>query len=76
MERKELFSAARDEHGDLALYFPESGWAIAPEKKFWQEMINRIERSLKGENADLFGPEDRLPVEEAGKIIRKCLENW
>ena len=73
-KRKELFSAARDEQGDLEIYFPDSDMVIRPRKKFWKEALRMIERSLKGEGKDLF--KKLMSVEEAVEIIKKCLEDW
>lgn len=73
-ERRELFSAARDEGGALEIHFPDSDIVIKPKKKFWKEALRTIERSLKGEDKDLF--EKLMSVEEVVEIIKKCLENW
>lgn len=76
MEEKELFSAVRDEYGDLAIHFPGSAIAITLEKEFWKDIIARIEESLKNENAEYFSREDILPLGDVIKTIKRCFKDW
>ncbi|GAI82462.1 unnamed protein product [marine sediment metagenome] len=62
MERKELFSAARNEKGKLEIYFPDSDEATSLNKKFWKMIKKEVERCLE--------------AHEIIDIIEDCLKNW
>ena len=41
-KRKELFSAARNEQGDLVIYFPHSNIVISPSEEFWEPLFTNL----------------------------------
>ena len=76
-KRKELFLAARNEQGDLVLYFPHSNIAISPSEEFWEGVIDEIEPYIENDDDDEITPqEERKIFKEVKDIIQDCLENW
>jgi len=73
MQRIELFSAVREEHGDLAIYFPDSDLPVRPERKFWERVFKMIQDGLKSEELESG---DRLSLKESLKVVKSYLENW
>lgn len=74
MERKELFSAVRDESGRLVLYFPKSNIDTSPGREFWRVVIREIEICL--ETSDEPTEEGDKYFREVRDIIQECLEDW
>lgn len=73
MQRIELFSAVREEHGDLVIYFPNSDLPVVPkERKFWERVFKMIQDGLKNEELE---SQDRLPLKESLKLVKSCLED-
>ena len=60
MERKELFSAVRNEKGKLEIYFPDLDQATSLNKRFWK----RIKKEM----------EIYLEAHEIIDIIKDCLK--
>jgi len=76
-KRKELFSAARNEQGELVIYFPHSNIVISPSEEFWEGVIDEIEPYLENANEDdIAAQEDEKIFEEVRDTIQDCLENW
>ena len=77
-KRKELFSAARDESGDLEIYFEDSNIAISPSKKFWKGVVQELDNAIEqGFDEDNIGAEEgERDFKEVRDIIQECLENW
>lgn len=76
-KRKELFTAVRDESGELVIYFPHSNIVISPSEDFWEGVIDEIEPYLENADEDDIAPqEDEKIFKEVRDIIQDCLENW
>jgi len=76
-KRKELFSAVRNEQGDLVIYFPHSNIVISPSEEFWEGVIDEIEPYIENDDDDEITPqEERRIFEEVRDIIQDYIENW
>ena len=76
-KREELFTAARNEQGDLVIYFPHSNIVISPSEEFWEAVIDEIEPYLENEDEDEIVPQEEKKIfEEVRDTIQDCLENW
>lgn len=76
-KRKELFLAARNEQGDLVIYFPHSNMVISPSEEFWEGVVDEIEPYLENENEDEIMSQGEAEIlKEVRDTIQNCLENW
>ncbi len=74
---RELFSAARNEQGDLVIYFPHSNIVISPSEEFWEGVIDEIEPYIENDDDDEITPqEERRIFKEVRDIIQDYVENW
>ena len=72
MQRIELFSAVRDEKGDLVLYFPDSDLVVVPkERKFWERVFKMIQDELKSEKLEWV---DRERLKKTLEVVKSFLE--
>ncbi len=74
---RELFSAARNEQGDLVIYFPHSNIVISPSEEFWEGVIDEIEPYIENDDDDEITPqEERRIFKEVRDILQDYVENW